>query len=97
MAVIDRFTMQPVEVRVLTLDFCKRLTLPEELSGVTAEVSPAGELAANTALSIDNKNVIVTIGPDGVSGTRYTVTITSTDGSRVWQDEIVVTVREITQ
>lgn len=86
-------TKQPAERFSYTIDYSDALTLGDNVQSATAVVTPAGLTLDNVGVYDPRVKFWVSGGTDGVSY-KITVTANSADG-RVFQDEIVLKIKEI--
>ena len=86
-------TKQPAERFSYTIDYSEALTAGDNITAVTASVSPAG-------MTVDNVGaydpVVRFWAAGGESGSTHKVTVTvTTDEGRVFQDEVAFKIKEV--
>lgn len=96
---LDRFFMQPAEIRQFTIDYTDRLQDPNILqsinSTVVTPVTTTPFVINSAGIGTTLRTVIIYCG-GGEDGERYKVEVTvqTTDG-QIWQDELEFVVEEI--
>ena len=95
---LDRFRVQPAEVRKFTVDYSLRLPDPNVLAtidsiAIDVVTSPAFQVTGE--LTVDLKKIVLTT-QGGIDAEDYQadITVTTTEG-QTWQDEIIFICEEI--
>lgn len=95
---LDRFRVQPAEVRKFTVDYSARLPDPNLLATIASiaiDVVTVPAFSVTGELTVDLKKVILTT-QGGLDANDYQadITVTTSEG-QTWQDEIIFICEEI--
>ena len=93
MAIIGAYTKQPGDTLDYDIDYTQWLPAGDEVIAASAASSPSGLTLVSVSEGVPDIVKVWVSG--GTSGVRYKITITTTTkGSRVKEDEFLLTVKE---
>jgi hypothetical protein len=95
---LDRFRVQPAEVRKFTVDYSLRLPDPNVLASIASiaiDVATTPPFMVAGEITLDLKKVVLTT-QGGLDANDYKadITVTTAEG-QTWQDEIIFICEEI--